>query len=239
MLDWYEGFRGDNVSQGGSGAYVSGTPATPGGPNTDWRPQQYRVKSEENDYLVCNPYHAQQDKAADTEVKVAKPIDMRGDTERWGVYPAYVADVSVIWACPFLDNNATDADDKPILLMDMNVDGRSAAGFWAKPSSPTSDGTNKWTYTVTEQVYSATGWADLTDGRSVSAVRNGMEANNDGTGIQGNGVDIDGTIFTDNTDLEIQPIQGDPVVWVRRTYDTDGTAIYAFSMTNAVDGDCA
>lgn len=239
MLDWYRSFRGENVRQSGNGAYVSGNPNAPGGINTDWRPQLVRVKSEENDYLVCNPYWALGDSVSDTEIMVAKPHDMRGDTERWGVYPAYVPEVTVLWAAPFRDNNATDNDDEPILLMDMNVDGRSAAGFWAEVGTATANGTNKWTYEVTEQTQTDSGWEDLTNGRVVSAVLNGAEANNSGSGVQGNGVDLDGQIFTDNADLELQKIQGSPVVWVVRTYHTDGTAVYAFSMSNAIDGECA
>jgi len=120
----------------------------------------------------------------------------------------------------------------------MNVDGRSAAGFWAKVGTATANGTNKWTYEVTEQQQDASGFEDLANGRVVSAVLNGAEDNNSGTGVQGNGVDIDGTIFDDNTGLALKAIRGNPVVWVVRTYDTFGTAVYAFSMPNAIDGEC-
>lgn len=238
-LDTLRSIRGANVRVTGSGIYIGeGKKPRPAAP-ADWRPQQCRVVGEENDYLVCVGYSQRLGSAAVTEFNVAKPADMRGGDERWGVYPAYVPDVSVIWAAPLLDNGAEDNDGKPIVLQDLNFDGRSAAGFWARVDSSSANGTNKWTYDVVEQEQTASGWSALTNGRSVSAVLNSVEANNDGTGTQGNSIDIDGTVFDDNTSLAIQPVEGLPVVWVVRTYDkTTGDAVYGFQYENAIDGPC-
>lgn len=239
LIAAWSNLRGDNVRRTGDTYYIGSGPSTrAGGTGDNWQPRQYRVKSESNDYLTCQAYNTRLDKVSDVEVSIAKPPDMRGGTERWGVYPAYVPDVSVIWAAPLADNGAEDADGNPIVLCDLNFDGRSASGFWGRVTGNTADGTNKWTYAVTEQTQSASGFADLTDGRNLTGVLNTAEANNDGTGTQGNSIDIDGTVFDDNTSLAIQPVEGDPVVWVVRTYDTDGTALYAFQYENAVDGPC-
>ena len=82
----------------------------------------------------------------------------------------------------------------------------------------------------------------MTDGRAGTTsgdfAINSLEANNDGTGVQGNSIDIDGAVFTDNSGLEIQPVQGDPVV--RMIVDIIDTAqLYTFEYVNAVDGECA
>ena len=240
LKKWVDNFRGDNVRQTGDSVYVgAGQGDGDSGFGLNWSPQQFRVKSEENDYLVCVPYDSQTETAGDKEYKVAKPPNMRGDTERWGVYPPYVAEVSVIWAAPVRRNGTTDTDSNPVVLMDLNFEGRSADGFWAEVGDNTADGTNKWTYAVTEQTPTSGGFTALTDGRSVSGVRNAAENSNGGTGIQGNSIDIDGTVFDDNSDLEIQPVQGSPVVWVTRYQTAADTYEYRFEYVNAVDGECA
>ena len=52
-------------------------------------------------------------------------------------------------------------------------------------------------------------------------------------------ISVDSDIMGDNTDIEIQPIQGDPVVRVFRTYTDDGAEVYDIYTVNAVDGECA
>ena len=235
-----EGFRGDNVRETANSVYVGTSDlGREGGPNTNWRPRQFRVKSEENDYVVCVPYDSQDEVAGEKEYKVAKPTTFRGGEERWGVYPPYVAESSVIWAAPVPRNGGEDSNGDPVRLLDLNFEGRSADGFWAEVGSSSANGTNKWTYEVTEQVPISGGFQDLTDGRSLSGVLNTVENSNSGSGIQGNSVDIDGTVFDDNSDLEVQPVQGSPVVWVRRYEISAGTYQYAFEYVNAIDGDCA
>jgi hypothetical protein len=115
--------------------------------------------------------------------------------------------------------------------------------FWAKITGNAADGTNKWKYAWTEQQRTAAGWQDLTDGRSGTTTTgfavNANEANNDGTGIQGNSIDIDGTVFDDNSDLELVAVQGDPVVRMWADIDSSGNTAYSFEYTNAIDGECA
>ena len=240
MWKWQRGFRGDNVRQTSESVYIgSGSSGQNAPPPPAFSPRQFRVKSEENDYLVCVPYDSQGDSAGETEYNVAKPPSFRGGNERWGVYPPYVAESSVIWAATVRRNGALDADSNPIGLMDLNFGGRSADGFWGLVGGSTSDTTNVWTYAITEQVPIAGGFADLDNGRSLAGVRNSIEDNNDGSGIQGNSADIDGPTFIDNPDLEVQPVQGSPVVWVQRYETSAGTYEYRFEYVNAVDGDCA
>lgn len=240
MWDWIKDFRGDNVSRTASSVYVGSPADRPGHANTDWRPQQFRVKSEENDYIVAVPYRADKDEAGETEYKIAKPVEMRGGTERWGAYPPYVAEVSVIWAAPLLYNGAQDADENPILLVDLNFEGRSADGFWAQITGSSEESANVGLYDATEQVPSAGGFATLANGRVLSGViRNSIEENNSSSGVQGNSVDLSGDIFSDNADLELKLVTGDPVVWVRR-YKTGAESYeYRFSYVNAIDGECA
>lgn len=127
-------------------------------------------------------------------------------------------------------------------IIDINH-AKPTTAFWAKITGNAANGTNKWKYAWTEQERTSTGWQDLTGGRSGTTTTdfalNSLEANNDGTGIQGNSIDIDGAVFTDNTDLEIQAVQGDPVVWMHVDLDvTAGGLAYSFEYVNAVDGEC-
>ena len=118
-----------------------------------------------------------------------------------------------------------------------------AESFWAKITGNAADGTNKWKYAWTEQQRTATGWQDLSGGRTGTTTTdfavNANEANNSGAGVQGNSIDIDGTVFDDNSDLEIQPVQGDPVVRVWAEMSSTSTLVYTFEYVNAVDGECA
>lgn len=120
---------------------------------------------------------------------------------------------------------------------------RPELGMWIKITGNATNGTNQWKYAWTEQVRTSTGWQDAANARtgatSSDFALNACEANNDGTGIQGNSIDIDGTVFTDNSDLEIQPVQGDPVVWAWRGVDASGNPCLTFEYVNAVDGNCA
>jgi len=118
-----------------------------------------------------------------------------------------------------------------------------AESFWAKITGNATNGSNKWKYAWTEQQRTAGGFHDLPGGRtgttSTDFAINSLETNNDGTGVQGNSIDIDGAVFTDNSDLEIQPVQGDPVVRMWAEISNTGTLVYTFEYVNAVDGECA
>ena len=112
--------------------------------------------------------------------------------------------------------------------------------FWAKITGNAANGTNRWKYAWTEVERTSTAFQDLSGGRSGTTSSgfaiNGGEANNDGTGVQGHGVDIDGDDYP--AGFEVQPIQGDPVVRMYVEYTSSGTAYYTFYATNADDGTC-
>lgn len=114
---------------------------------------------------------------------------------------------------------------------------------WAKITGNATISTNRWKYAWTEQNRTATGFEDMTSGRSGTTSAdfaiNSIEANNDGTGTQGNSIDIDGAVFTDNTGLEIQPVEGEPVVRLWFDVASDGTTVPTFEYVNAIDGECA
>lgn len=191
VLDWVRGFSGDNVQNLGNTVYVGSGPQRQQPGMENWAPQQFRVKSEENDYLVCVPYDSQTETAGTKEYKVAKAPDHRGDTVRRGVYPRYVPEVSVIWAAPFRRNGAEDGDENPIVLMEVNLDARNAAWFPAKITASSSSSEDHTFVEVTAAL------ADLTDGRTAE---NAKELN----GGQGTPV---GTYVTM---LEIKQDEGDP-----------------------------
>lgn len=149
-----------------------------------------------------------------------------------------------------IDGQGRGLDDLVVLGLAHGADGaawyvvpESLSPFWAKITGNAANGTNKWKYAWTEQERTSTGWSDLTNGRSGTTgsgfALNSLEANNDGSGVQGNSIDIDGTVFDDNSDLEIQPVQGDPVVKMWAEQDSTGTIAYSFEYVNAVDGECA
>jgi len=116
--------------------------------------------------------------------------------------------------------------------------------FWAEitGNAAMAGETNRWQYAWTEQARTATSMSDRTDGRtgttSAGFALNSCEMNNDGSGVQGNSVDIDGAVFDDNTDLELQPVRGDTVVRMTGEVDDDGGVAYTFEYVNAIDGEC-
>lgn len=117
---------------------------------------------------------------------------------------------------------------------------QSPGQFWAKITASESGGDNVWTYTFTQQVRIGTGlgWDAPDNAWTDTTARNSREANNSAAGIQGNGIDIDGSVFDDNSGLEVQPIQGDPVVWMTAEPDGSGGYFYTFEASNAIDGEC-
>ncbi|MEM6260163.1 MAG: hypothetical protein AAGI37_17950 [Planctomycetota bacterium] len=123
--------------------------------------------------------------------------------------------------------------DRPELGMWIRVTGNAAVG----------GETNRWQYAWTEQVRTSTGWQDAANARSGTTstdyAMNACEANNSDAGVQGNSVDLDGSVFDDNTGLELQPVQGSPVVWAWRGVDASNNPCLTFEYVNAIDGECA
>ena len=97
--------------------------------------------------------------------------------------------------------------------------------------------TGRWSYAMTEAKLTGTTFADKTSPRTFDAI-NGMEAGNSGSGLQGNGVNLDDDLFTDNPDLELRPIAEGAVVLCYVVPTAAGKS-YVFFAPNGMQGDCA
>ncbi len=194
MWNWQRDFRGDNVRQTSTSVFVGSPPEQqPPPPNSNWQPRQFRVKSEENDYLVCVPYDSQDEVAGEKEYKIAKSPEKRSiaadaeseepDTVK-GVFPAYVPNQTVIWAAPFRRNGADDGltstseDVSQITLMEVGVEGRTSAVFWARIDGYEVNSTGQYRYAWSEYERASSGWQSLTDGRMGTAAEDGEYATN-------------------------------------------------------------
>jgi hypothetical protein len=98
----------------------------------------------------------------------------------------------------------------------------------------------RWSYTMVE-VTKATdgygGWSTLSGGISTNFGFNFYEDMNDGSGTEGNGVDVDGQDFPAN--FSIQPVPVGTIVLAYRVYPQNGSDVeWWFSYVNAVDGQC-
>lgn len=119
--------------------------------------------------------------------------------------------------------------------------------FLAKITSSTTIATNRWKYAWTEQVIDddGEGYSDRTDGRTGTTsdrfAINGAEGSNPSSdGVMGNGVDTSGTVFDDNSDLELKSLDtGTPTVTMFAVPTADGSTAYHFNQANGIDGDCA
>lgn len=124
-------------------------------------------------------------------------------------------------------------------VISLSRDFRRQAAFPAKIGSATTDDTNQWTYNFLEVVKSSAGyggWTARTGGRTGTA-RNMFEDMNDGVGIEGNGIDVDGTDFP--AGFSIQPVPDGTVVMMYRVLEAaTGTQEFWFDYVNAVDGTC-
>ena len=125
--------------------------------------------------------------------------------------------------------------------------------FPGKITGTTGVATNQWTYNITEQRKTAQGyggWSDLNGGRVVVA-RNTIENMNTGSGIEGNGVDHDGSAFT-STNFQMMPAPAGVIVFVHQINFTPSDAPplptdpplspeseYWFEYENADDGTCS
>lgn len=118
--------------------------------------------------------------------------------------------------------------------------------IWAELTGKTLIGgaSNRWLYDWKEQVRTATGFADppwtaLTNIIAGGEAINGIEANNDGVGVEGHGVDIDGNAYP--TGFSVQDAsRGVPVVKIYEEldYSTDpATRHYTLAFENTDDGE--
>jgi len=110
--------------------------------------------------------------------------------------------------------------------------------FPAQITGSTADGDNRWSYTFKEVAKSGTGYTDWTATDISGNARNLVEVGNSATGVQGNGVDVDGEDFPEG--FEIQPCPtGTYVLMYRMLPNVDEpVAEYWFGYENGIDGTC-
>jgi len=106
---------------------------------------------------------------------------------------------------------------------------------FARISAITPAGTNKWLYTAVRQDKAEPSYGGWTDDGPTFDLRNTMEENNTGSGIEGNGVNV-GTL---PAGFSLRPLAIDAVVpyWTV-TVNFTGETEYWCSVVNAVDGEC-
>lgn len=116
---------------------------------------------------------------------------------------------------------------------------RTPPEFPARILGATVDTTNRWSYTFEEVIKASKGygqWATKGGGRTGTAF-NRFEDMNDGTGVEGTGIDVDGSAFPDG--FAIQPVPTNQIVMMRRVREASSPSVeYWFEFINAVDGSC-
>lgn len=120
--------------------------------------------------------------------------------------------------------------------------------FWAEitGSAAIEGAGNQWRYAWKKVRRTADGWADVdypdaTGNKGTTSegyAINSAEANNAGTGTQGNGVDLSAEPITSNPQVEVKPVRGNPVVWMRKGTDDAGNRCYTFTLPNTAQGPC-
>ena len=101
------------------------------------------------------------------------------------------------------------------------------------------EGSNRWVYDLEEVYKSAAGyggWSARTAGRTVTAYNFCEDISTDAAGIQGNGIDTGGTLWS-NVNFSIQPAPVGTIVVVFAIRFEDQMEWW-FGYENAVDGDC-
>lgn len=109
----------------------------------------------------------------------------------------------------------------------------------SEQGSTSSTPPNQWDY-VLSQVHKTGngygGWAVVSTGLVNVAGFNSFEDINDGTGVEGNGIDFSGSDFP--AGFEMQPVPINSIVWGTVVYTTSLVREVWFSFVNAVDGTC-
>jgi hypothetical protein len=122
---------------------------------------------------------------------------------------------------------------------DFVLPGLSENTFWGIIQSYTSLGSNQWSYSVKRTSKTATGYSNWSGTGTAFTAYNSMEYINDGSGVEGNGVDIDGTDFP--TGFSIQPIPAGSPVLIHKLDILNGgepDEEYWFCVPNGIDGTC-
>lgn len=109
---------------------------------------------------------------------------------------------------------------------------RATTRVEARIHTPTSLGTNRWTYSATIGAFGDDGaWAD---GSVTVTARNRAELFNDASGVQGSGVDLANLLGS----FAHVPV-GEIIAALEGPYDVDGTPFFYFSSQVQTDGECS
>lgn len=94
----------------------------------------------------------------------------------------------------------------------------------------------KWSYPFTEKLPDGEGW---TDGARSGTALNTAEANNDGSGYEGNNIGVTGCSGNEDKIWLSPADRGNPIVRIKATLDVNGEWVYRFYAPNGVEVQCA
>ncbi len=116
--------------------------------------------------------------------------------------------------------------------------GQTGEDLWfvAKITGATAGNPNQWSYSWTRQKLTTSGYTGWTDDEQTGNANayNLSEVMNDGAGLEGNGVDIDGADFP--AGFELMPVPVGAFVWMRAV--KGALTEYWFQYENGIDGEC-
>lgn len=115
--------------------------------------------------------------------------------------------------------------------------GSGEGGVWAKITGHTEISTNRWSYNLLKQDLKLLGTFADDPAMTAYVGYNTIEANNDGSGIEGSGDDVS-TLPALGDDVELQPIGVGAVVRLRQYVDCDGLYQWLFTVPNNIGGTC-
>lgn len=138
-------------------------------------------------------------------------------------------------------DNDYDTDDRFALVhINCGLVNIVSAKITANNSISAND--RKWTYDWQFVKRTSTGWTNTgtLDDVSWAPALNGFQDNNqDGTTLQSSGYDFNAQPLLSNTNLELKPIRGYPIVQMTLTIDAETGQRYAdFNALNIVQGQC-
>lgn len=165
--------------------------------------------------------------------------DLGEALERSGLDKIGLDQVVCLQPLTYIDDQVNPAEKMRVYAFDI-----PRRWLWANLSGETSISANRWEMGWTEVVRTATGFGApsgrtaLSGTAALDPVINSVEANNAATGVQGNGVDIDGTDYPAGFSQQPSSRGGKTVLKIYRQRLGDGTRVWTTSQANADDGTC-
>ena len=166
--------------------------------------------------------------------------DLGEALERSGLDKVGLDQIVCLQPMTYIDDQVNPAEKARVYAFDV-----PRCWIWANLTGETEISTNRWKMAWTEVVRTSTTGFGAPSGRTALSgtatgdpVINSVEANNAATGVQGNGVDVDGADYP--AGFSQQPISrdGKTVVKIYRQRLSDGTMVWTTTQPNADDGTC-